>query len=270
MPWPSCLSSKLPKSIKPRVSTIWFQRKINHESDLSQKNIFISKQCHQIIKCSCDSIDSLVPCNLYCFCLWHTKSKLRKCLPWLTKDPFFLLSSYKDLCRSWRLIKVQYSFYVYFFFLYCKNFNCPMSSVICFNYTNMTLKQNSLMHEDTPTQHSQRNNTYKARSTQSFDNVLEMQKKKMLSHWTTKVLLSKPEKGPNHRKKKNLTLLLVSNHMWKQCSDFTVCYKIKQLLILILLTLLASWLLSFLFYNNKEDNNPLEVSMTRHPRNWQF
>lgn len=53
-----------------------------------------------------------------------------------------------------------------------------MSSVISFNYTNMTLKQNSLMHEDTPTQHSQRNNTYKARSTQSFDNVLEMQKKK--------------------------------------------------------------------------------------------
>lgn len=68
----------------------------------------------------------------------------------------------------------------------------------------MTLKQNSLMHEDTPTQHSQRNNTYKARSTQSFDNVLEMQKKKMLSHWTTKVLLSKPENGPNHRKKKIL------------------------------------------------------------------
>lgn len=78
----------------------------------------------------------------------------------------------------------------------------------------MTLKQNSLMHEDTPTQHSQRNNTYKARSTQSFDNVLEMQKKKMLSHWTTKVLLSKPENGPNHRKKKkSYTFVGLKSHV---------------------------------------------------------
>lgn len=38
----------------------------------------------------------------------------------------------------------------------------------------MTLKQNSLMHEDTPNKH----NTYKALSTQNFDNVLGMAKKK--------------------------------------------------------------------------------------------